>query len=61
MARTYRQNGDRDGIRRETHLRRADKYVGWTDDGIWNRDSKRRNKRMVSKHNRRVLNANMDI
>lgn len=43
----------RDGaLKLEKHLKRADRYTGWTDDGIWTPEAKRRNKRKVSRENR---------
>lgn len=47
----------RDGTRIEKHLKRADVYSGWADEGMWNRKAKAQNKRRVQKHNRRLLNG----
>jgi len=48
----------RDGaLKLEKHLKRADRYTGWTDDGIWTASAKHRNKRKVNRENRHRENA----
>ena len=48
----------RDGaLRLEKHLKRVDRHVGWTDDGIWTASAKHRNKRKVNRENRHRENA----
>ena len=58
MSRTFRSGSvnSRDGQRRESFLRRADRYVGYADEGIWNPESRKRNKAKVTRENRRKLN-----
>jgi hypothetical protein len=41
----------------EKSLKRADRYVGWTDEGIWSPEAKKRNKRKVERENRHKMNA----
>jgi len=48
----------RDGaLKLEKHLKREARHTGWTDDGIWTPEAKRRNKRLVNRENRHYLNA----
>lgn len=60
-VRNYPYENGRDGARFEKFLKKDDVYTGWAGEESWNADAKRRNKKVVNKHNRQLRNALVEL
>lgn len=60
-VRNYEYENGRDGARHAKFLKQDDSYTGWVGEESWNAAAKRRNKKVVNKHNRQLRNALVEL
>ena len=60
-VRNYAQENGRDGVRKEKLLKLDDVYTGYVGEESHSPEAKKRNKKIVTKHNRRLSNIISDM